>query len=65
MKRLLTTLIATVLLGYPAEAQTKTDKERDGLAGPVLVVRSEKARCVNESGLCCVVSNVESPFFVL
>jgi hypothetical protein len=50
MKRLLTALIATVLLGYPADAQTKTDKERDGLAGPVLAVRLEKARFLSESG---------------
>jgi hypothetical protein len=50
MKRLLIALIATVLLGSPADAQTKTDKERDGLAGPVLVVRLEKAKFVNESG---------------
>ena len=50
MKRLLTALIAIVLLGYPADAQTKTEKERDGLTGPVLVVRLEKARFVNESG---------------
>src|SRR6266567_6040922 len=51
MKRLLTALIGTVLLSSPVDAQTKTDKERDGLAGPVLVVRLEKARFINESGL--------------
>ena len=51
MKRLLIALIATVLLGHPADAQTRPDKERDGLAGPVLVIRLEKARFVNESGL--------------
>ena len=50
MKRLLIALTASVLLGSPADAQTKTDKERDGLAGPVLVVRLEKAKFVNESG---------------
>lgn len=50
MKRLVTALIASAVLGHPASAQTKTDKERGGLAGPVLVVRVEKARFVNESG---------------
>ena len=50
MKRLLIALIGTVLLSYQADAQTRTDKERDGLAGPVLVVRLEKARLLNESG---------------
>ncbi|HTG14204.1 MAG TPA: hypothetical protein VK747_02945, partial [Blastocatellia bacterium] len=50
MKRLLIALTASVLLGSLANAQTKTDKERDGLAGPVLVVRMDKAKFVNESG---------------
>lgn len=50
MKRLLTALIATLLLAYSADAQTRTEKERDGLAGPVLVVRLERATFVNESG---------------
>lgn len=51
MKRLLTALITTVLLGSPVEPQTKSDKERDGLQGSVLVVRLEKARLINTSGL--------------
>lgn len=50
MRNFLALLVLTLACAHPSTAQTKTDRERAGLIGPVRTVRVETARVSDVSG---------------